>query len=60
MDYLCCLRCFYDLSGQRRLCDDAGTVRCPECGELWGVKAVRDKWKERLFLKLPTNIEGGE
>ncbi|HEX2837969.1 MAG TPA: hypothetical protein VHN77_07565 [Phycisphaerales bacterium] len=59
MNYMCCPRCLYDLSATETLPTDPGAVRCPECGELWGVEAVQDKWKERLFLKIPPGMDGG-
>lgn len=50
MNFLSCYRCYYDLSKQSRLSDDPDAVRCPECGELWGVEALQEKWKKRVGM----------
>ena len=48
MNFLCCPRCLYDLSATEALLTDPGAVRCPECGELWGVEAIQDSWKRQF------------
>ncbi len=58
MDLLCCPRCCCNLSCEPRLKDDPGGVRCPECGELWGVEAVKERWKQRFGLAVQPTEDG--
>jgi hypothetical protein len=41
-EHLFCRKCRYPLDGIEPL---DGAVRCPECGERWGLEFLRDYWR---------------
>mgnify|MGYP000968435450 CR=1 FL=1 len=53
MNFLCCPNCTYDLSKHAHLPGDPDVVRCPECGEVFGIAAMEQHWRSRFVPQGP-------
>ena len=53
-NWMCCVKCDYDLSQQKRMEEDQGSVMCPECGAKSHVDSMQRRWRQATLHEFPT------
>lgn len=53
-NWMCCVKCDYNLSQQKRIEEDPGSVMGPECGTRLDVESTRRRWRQATLHEYPT------